>query len=144
MGVQLPPFAPSHPARSIARRPFVRLKLQVLKRFIFWDYPRASWQYDVMVGIILIFVMLTPRWWFRDQPRTPLVSSIAVLPAEHGNSVYWVEPELLADLSKDQQAQKLAGLLKNFTHQKQVTVTRVEPIADSDGETKGYMVFAKP
>jgi hypothetical protein len=75
----------------------------VLKRFIFWDYRRASWQYDVMVGIILIFVMLTPRGWFRDQPRTPLVSSIAVLPAEHGSSVYWVEPELLAGLTKERQ-----------------------------------------
>ncbi|HXM39613.1 MAG TPA: hypothetical protein VN924_00075 [Bryobacteraceae bacterium] len=116
----------------------------MLKRFIFWDYRRASWQYDVMVGIILIFVMLTPRGWFRDQPRTPRVSSIAVLPGEHGSSVYWVEPELLADLSKDQRDQKLAELLKNVTHKKAVTVTRVEPIADSDGETKGYMVFAKP
>lgn len=116
----------------------------MLKRFIFWDYRRASWQYDVMVGVILIFVLLTPRWWFRDQPRTPLVSSIAVLPSEHGSSVYWVEPELLAGLSKDQQAQKLAELLTNVTHRKQVIVTRVEPIADSDGETKGYMVFAKP
>lgn len=116
----------------------------MLKRFILWDFPRASWQYDVMVGIIVVFVMLTPRGWFRDQPRTPLVSSIAVLPAEHGTSVYWVEPELLADLSKDQQTQKLLELLQRFTHQKQVTVTRVEPIADSDGETKGYMVFAKP
>jgi hypothetical protein len=116
----------------------------VLKRFIFWDYPRASWQYDVMVAIIVVFVMLTPRGWFRDQPRTPLVSSVSVLPAEHGSSVYWVEPELLANLAKDQQAQKLSELLKKFTHQKQVTVTRVEPIADSDGETKGYMVFAKP
>jgi hypothetical protein len=116
----------------------------VLKRFIFWDYPRASWQYDVMVGIILIFIMLPPRGWFRDQPRTPRVSSIAVLPTEHGSSVYWVEPELLADLSKEQQAQKLSALIANVTHRKQVTVTRVEPIADSDGETTGYMVFAKP
>jgi hypothetical protein len=116
----------------------------VLKRFIFWDYRRASWQYDVMVGIILIFVMLTPRGWFRDQPRTPLVSSIAVLPAEHGSSVYWVEPELLAGLTKEQQTQKLVGLLGNAMHRKQVTVTHVEPIADSDGETEGYMVFAKP
>jgi hypothetical protein len=116
----------------------------VLKRFIFWDYPRASWQYDVMVGIIVIFVMLTPRGWFRDQPRTPLVSSIAVLPAEHGSSVYWVEPELLAGLSKDQQTQKLAGLIRNVTHRKEVAVTRVEAVPDSDGETKGYMVFAKP
>ena len=116
----------------------------MLKRFIFWDYPRASWQYDVMVGIILVFVMLTPRGWFRDQPRTPVVSSIAVLPGEHGSSVYWVEPELLAGLPKEQQPQRLTQLLKRFTHRNQLTVTRVEPIADSDGETKGYMVFAKP
>jgi len=116
----------------------------VLKRFIFWDYPRASWQFDVMVCIILIFVMLTPRGWFRDQPRTPLVSYVSVQPGEHGSNVYWIEPELLAPLSKDQQTQKVTELLKKLTHQKQVTVTRVEPIADSDGETKGYMVFAKP
>ena len=116
----------------------------MLKRFIFWDYPRASWQYDVMVGIIVVFVMLTPRGWFRDQPRTPLVSSVSVRPGEPGDSVYWVEPELVSDLPKNQQEQKLAELLGKFTHRKQVTITRVEPIADSDGETKGYMVFAKP
>jgi hypothetical protein len=117
---------------------------QVLKRFIFWDYPRASWQYDVMVGIIVIFVLFTPRGWFRDQPRTPLVSSIAVLPAEHGSSVFWVEPELLAGFAPEQQAHSASELLKKFTKRKDLQVTRVEPIADSEGETKGYMVFAKP
>jgi hypothetical protein len=116
----------------------------MLRRFIFWDYPRASWQYDVMVGIILVFVLLTPRSWFRDQPRTPLVSSIAVLPAGHGGSVYWVEPELLSGLAKEQQAEKLTQLLKEFTHRRQLVVTQVEPVPDSDGETKGYMVFSKP
>jgi len=116
----------------------------MLKRFILWDYPRASWQYDVMVGIIVIFVLLTPRGWFRDQPRTPLVSSIALLPAEHGSNVYWVEPELLSGLPKDQQTQKVRQLLKRFTHQKELAVDRIEPIADSEGETRGYMVFAKP
>ena len=116
----------------------------MLKRFIFWDFPRASWQYDVMVGIILLFVFLTPRGWFRDQPRSPMVSSVAVLPAEHSSSLYWVEPELLNGLSKDQQAEKLPQLLQKMTHQKKLTVTRVEPVQDSDGATKGYMVFAKP
>lgn len=116
----------------------------MLKRFIFWDYPRASWQYDVMVGIIVLFVFLTPRAWFRDQPRTPLVSSLAALPAERSINIYWVEPELLAGLSKEQQEQKLPELLMKQTHQKRLTVTRVEPVADSDGATKGYMVFAKP
>lgn len=116
----------------------------MLKRFILWDYPRATWQYDVMVGIIVVFVLFTPRGWFRDQPRTPLVSSIAVLPAEHGNSVYWVEPEPLSGLSKDQQSQKVSELLRKFTRRKNVAVTRLEPIADSDGDIKGYMVFVKP
>ncbi len=116
----------------------------MLKRFIFWDYPRASWQYDVMVGIIVLFVFLTPRGWFRDQPRTPMVSSVAVLPAEHGVNVYWVEPELLSGLSPDRQAQKLPELLKKLAHQKKMTVTRVQPVPDSDGAVKGYMVFAKP
>jgi hypothetical protein len=115
----------------------------MLKRFILWDYPRASWQYDVMVGIIVVFVLLTPRGWFRDQPRTPLVSSIAVLPGEHGNSVYWVEPQLLSGLSKEQQSRKVSELLTKFARRNTVEVTRVEPIADSDGEIKGYMVFAK-
>jgi len=116
----------------------------MLKRFIFWDYPRASWQYDVMVGIILIFVLCTPRGWFRDQPRTPSMSSVAVLPAEHGSSVFWVEPELLAGLPAPQQAGRASEYLRKFTKRKDLMVTRVEPIADSEGETKGYMVFAKP
>jgi len=116
----------------------------VLKRFILWDFPRASWQYDVMVGIIVVFVLLTPRGWFRDQPRNPQVSSIAVVPGEHGSSVYWLEPELLAGMNKDQQAQRLPEILRKLTHQKQLTVSRVQPVADSDGETRGYMVFAKP
>jgi hypothetical protein len=117
---------------------------QVLKRFIFWDYARATWQYDVMVGIILLFIFLTPRGWFRDQPRTPLVSSIAVLPAEDGASVFWVGPEILEGLSAAQQNTKLTDLLKKFTHEKQLAINRIEPIADSEGETKGYMVFARP
>ena len=33
----------------------------MLKRFILWDFPRATWQYDVMVGIILAFIFLIDR-----------------------------------------------------------------------------------
>ena len=66
-----------------------------LKRFVFWDYARATWQYDVMVAIILAFIFLTPREKFGDQPRIPRASNIAMLPAEHGSSMYWIDPELL-------------------------------------------------
>jgi hypothetical protein len=111
------------------------------KRFILWDYPRASWQYDVIVGIILAFIFLTPRSWFRDQPRTPQASQVALL--GHGNDVFWVEPELLAGVPEDQRLVKLASILKSRTG-KVRTVTRVEPILDSEGAIEGYMAFAKP
>jgi hypothetical protein len=116
----------------------------MLKRFILWDYARGTWQYDVMVGIIVVFVLATPRGWFRDQPRTPQVSSIAVLPAGHGSSVYWLEPEPFASLSQEQRVQKVSELLRKFTRRQNVTIIRLEPVQNSEGETKGYMVFAKP
>lgn len=42
---------------------------QKLGSFLWWSYPRGSLQYDIMVAIILAFIFLTPRHWFRDQPR---------------------------------------------------------------------------
>ena len=74
----------------------------MLKRFILWDYPRGGWQYDVMVGIILAFIFLTPREWFRDQARIPKASSIAMLPTENGSSMFFVDAQLLAGIPENQ------------------------------------------
>ena len=114
-----------------------------LKRFVLWDYARASWQYDVMVGVILAFIFLTPRSWFRDQPRTPRASQVALLGAGHGNDLLWIDPELLAGVPADQRRAKLAEVLRGRTG-KMLAITRVEPILDSEGEIKGYWAFAKP
>jgi hypothetical protein len=115
-----------------------------LKRFILWDYPRASWQYDVMVGIILAFIFLTPREWFRDQQRIPHASNIAMLPGEHGGEMFWIDPGLLSGIPESERVAKLAGILKTRTGRNQ-TVLRVQPIYDdSENELKGYMAFTKP
>lgn len=116
----------------------------MLKRFILWDYPRASWQYDVMVGIILAFIFLTPRDWFRDQPRIPHASSIAMLPSENGSSVFYVDSEMLAGIPENQRVAKLSQVLQTRMSNRQLLVTRVEPILDSEGELQGYMAFARP
>lgn len=112
-----------------------------LKRFILWDYPRAGWQYDVMVAAILAFVFLTPRGWFRDQPRIPRASRIAALPAERGTLIFWIEAELLADVPEDRRLSKARDLLSFQTGEKQELV-RLEPVLDSEQEIKGYIAFA--
>ena len=116
----------------------------MLKRFILWDYHRATWQYDVMVGIILAFIFLTPRDWFRDQPRIPTASSIAPLPAEKGSSVFFVNSELLSGIPEDQRAGRLTQTLRVRTGSRQLQVTRVQPVLDSEGGLEGYMAFARP
>ena len=77
------------------------LVLAGLKRLILWDYPRGVWQYDVMCGVILVFIAFAPREWFRDQPRIPHASQITSLPG-HGEGVFWIEPELVSSVPEAQ------------------------------------------
>jgi len=111
-----------------------------LKRFLFWDYPRAGWQYDVMVGLILAFIFLTPRDVFRDQPKA---SNIVMLPAEHGTNVFWMDSEQLSSVPENERTAKASVLIKARTGKK-YDVIRLEPIVDSEQEIKGYMAFTTP
>jgi hypothetical protein len=112
----------------------------MLKRFILWDYPRASWQYDVIVAVILAFIFLTPRDWFRDQPRIPHASSIAMLPP----GTFFVDAQLLAGIAENQRVAKLTEILRTRMSNRKLQVTRVEPILDSEGELQGYIASARP
>jgi hypothetical protein len=114
-------------------------QLSGIRRFILWDYRRASWQYDVMVAIILAFIFLTPRDFFRDQPRA---SSIVRLPVEQGGS-FWVESELLESVPEDEHASTAESMLR-ARFGKRETVVRVEPIPGSEREIQGYIVYTKP
>ena len=113
-----------------------------LKRFILWDYPRGGWQYDVICGVILIFIFFSPRQWFRDQPRIPHASQVTSLPS-HGESVFWIESELVSAIPPSQQLAQLSRELTVRTGKKQELI-RIEPIFDSEKEIKGYMAFARP
>lgn len=39
-------------------------RLPVIFRIIFWTYQRGGWQYDIISGLILAFIFLTPRTVF--------------------------------------------------------------------------------
>ena len=74
---------------------------QILSRTFFWSYERGTWQYDVAVVLILMFVLLTRREWFRDQPQVgPPVASEQiqlVLVSDDGHrQEYQVDARILA------------------------------------------------
>jgi hypothetical protein len=113
-----------------------------LKRLILWDYERATWPYDVICVVIFAFIAFTPRQWFRDQPRIPHASQITSLPS-HGESVFWIESELVTSFPETQRLDQLGKVLTARTGKTQ-RLTRIEPILDSEQEIKGYMAFAQP
>lgn len=106
-----------------------------LGRFIFWDYGRGGWQYDVMVGLILAFIFLTPRAIFNDQPKA---ANVVML-----RGGFWIDPQLLAGVPDEQLVSKAAALV-NQRYKTRPAISTVEPIPDEAGQIKGYMAFTKP
>jgi hypothetical protein len=47
----------------------------ILKKAVFWTYPRTSWQWDVLCVLILAFIFLTPKSWFDPGQTTVVISS---------------------------------------------------------------------
>ncbi len=108
---------------------------------IFWDFPRASWQYDVVVALILAFIFLTPREFFHDQPRA---SSVVFLSAERGLDRVFIETDLLSELNENDRVIRSQELIQRRTG-KLHKVVRVEPIRDeAEKEIKGFIAYTTP
>lgn len=43
--------------------------METLKNIILWRYERASWQWDLLCFLIILFIFLTPRAWFDRRER---------------------------------------------------------------------------
>jgi hypothetical protein len=126
---------------------------RVLLRVLFWSYERGSWPYDVMVVAIVMFVLLTPRSWFNDQPQMGAPASGAQVQLLDENSstdirVYRVEARLLAPPKRtpelEQETHEILSRnvqeLKGHTFQ----IVQIEPVRGADGEVLGYDVSVKP
>ena len=44
---------------------------QAIKNVILWNYKRTTWQYDVIVVLILAFIFFSPKSWFEGKQRQP-------------------------------------------------------------------------
>ena len=103
----------------------------MLKRLIFWEYPRTSWQYDVIVALILAFIFLTPRGWFNDQPRASQVAMMS-------SGRFLVDPTAFAGLDDAQRLVKAKDLIEK-RYRETVRVTHIEQVME-ENEVRGYVV----
>jgi hypothetical protein len=106
-----------------------------IKRFIFWDFPRGSWQYDVMVGLILAFIFVTPKTIFHDQPKA---ASFAIL-----RNGFWIDPQVLNGVPESELLTKASAAV-NAKYKTHTKILSVDPIFNDEQELEGYMAYTKP
>jgi len=139
----------------------MRTLWRAITRTLFWSYERGSWPYDVMVVAILIFVLLTPRRWFNDQPSSGAVANVSagialqtVLSEGSGETrVYRVDASLLP---ADKRTTRSTPELEKETHEilrrtvdelkgRTFQISRIEPALDAKTATVAYYdVSVKP
>ena len=110
---------------------------------VFWSYRRGSWQYDVIVVLILAFIFLTPRNIFLDQPRPPTVQEIESLSDDKGTLVFWVDPQVIDSSAPDEVDSRLRDLLKQRSG-KNLRIIDKKPTTDAEGAVRAYLVYAQP
>jgi len=121
---------------------------QILARTFFWSYERGTWQYDVGVAIILIFVFL-PRGWFHDEPTVGAPSAAGQVELVAGSEksdrqTYRVDARVLAPPEKTPALQNdLHNALKKALpdlRNVRFTIMNIEPVRDEQGTVIAYQV----
>ena len=122
---------------------------QAIYRMFFWSYERGSWQYDVAVALILLFVF-TPKSWFHDQPQVglPVTSAQVELLSKSGETaIYKVDSRVLAPPERTPSLQNdLHTVLQKAGEGLQdgrFAIGKIEAVRDEQGNVIAYRVEIK-
>jgi hypothetical protein len=56
--------------------------MSLIKDIIFWKYQRASWQWDVLCLLIVVFIFATPKSWFDKREKLATQTSRLIVKAQ--------------------------------------------------------------
>jgi hypothetical protein len=121
----------------------------ILARTFFWSYERGTWQYDLAVIVIVIFVLATPPKWFRDEPQVGMPTTAGQVALVAGTDhderqTYRVDARVLAPPEKTPALQNdLHNALKKALpglRNGRFSITNIEPVRDEAGTVIAYQV----
>ena len=119
---------------------------RTIRGYILWSYERGTIQYDVMVTLILVFVLLSPYWInFNDKPieRNPHPSGVVIVPDAGGGFIYQIEGSAVSGKDKDETAvqDQLLRIIEPIAGE--VTIRKWEPVRDRSGRVLSYKVWVQ-
>ena len=131
----------------------MRTLWRAVLRVVFWSYERGTWQYDIAVVAIVLFILFSPRFIsFNDQPPVgppptqAMIELRAVAPGQI--STYRVDARLLASPIRTPELEHdlHEAVQKNVEdlHHGRFEILRIEPIRGDNGTVAYYDVSVKP
>jgi hypothetical protein len=133
----------------------MRKLLRAISSTILWSYERGSWPYDVMVAAIVLFVLITPRRWFHDQPPNASLSAGGVVleaddPITHVET-FRLDRSLLGDppfrsestAELEQKAHQILSDSASALKSQSFKIESIQPVRGNDGSLLYYKVVVK-
>ena len=117
---------------------------RTIRSYILWSYERGTIQYDVMVTLILLFVLFSPKVInFKDKPveHNPPRTGVVVMPDGQGGLLYQVEGSAIAGKDEDAIHGELLQIIEPISGE--VAITKVEPVRDGSGRVLRYKVWVE-
>jgi len=131
----------------------MRTLWRAIVRVLFWSYERGTWQYDVAVAGIVIFVLFSPLViHYTDQPSVgpaPASALVQLQAVSAGQvSTYRVDARLLATPTRTPELenelhQTVQKNVQDLNHGR-FQILHIEPIRGEGGTIAYYDVSVKP
>lgn len=127
---------------------------RILYRVIFWSFERGSVPYDIAVVLIVVFVLATPRGWFRDRPEMDTAdqqhANVQLISSDSagGTQMYQVDARVLALPVAPPELEHLVhdAVRKNVPslQGRPFRILNIDPVRGDQGNVLSYRVTIQP
>ena len=118
---------------------------RTIRGYILWQHERGTLHYDIMVTLIILFVLFSPRVInFNDKPiaRNAHPTDVVVVTADaEGRLFYQVEASAVAPGDDRSVREQLLRVIEPISGA--VSIVSYETVSDHKGKVQSYKVQAK-
>jgi len=117
---------------------------RTIRGYILWQYERGTLHYDIMVTLIILFVLFSPRVInFNDKPisRNLHPTDVVVTADAEGRLFYQVDAKAVASGNDEFVREQLLQIIEPISGA--VSIVSYETVNDAKGKVQSYKVLAK-
>jgi hypothetical protein len=115
-----------------------------IRSYILWQHERGTLHYDIMVTLILVFVLFSPRVInFNDKPvsRSAHPTEVTVTADAQGRLSYQVAASAIHPGNDPSVREQLMHVIEPISGA--VSIVSYEAVTDAKGKVQSYKVLAK-